>query len=73
MNPAHKQLIRGSNSSHFGTWPDANMEARKAMALCGAGSSSAWPQRSFSSAHRRGLEIEVPGDAIPMSDDGSGT
>ena len=41
------------------------------MALCGAGSFSAWPQRSFRSAQRRGLESEVWRDAIQTSDDAS--
>lgn len=46
------------------------MEARKAkgMRLCGAGSFSAWPQRSLSSAQRRGLESEVR-DGCEASDD----
>jgi hypothetical protein len=71
MSAPDQQLIRGSRNGRSGTRPDADMEARKAMALCGAGSFSAWPQRSFRSAQRRGLESEVWRDAIQTSDDAS--
>jgi len=56
MSDAQQQLIRGSNNQSFSelglkqTW-----QLGRGLALCGAGTSSAWPQRSFSSAQRRGL------------------
>jgi hypothetical protein len=71
MSAPDQQLSRGSRNGRSGTCLDADMEARKAMALYGAGSFSAWPQRSFSSAQRRGLESEVCRDPIQTSDDAS--